>query len=80
MDLTSKLVTIIYLQTFFLILKCVFMYIYSISDVSAVQSKPCEAIEDPINEEDKDTTSCLARVSSDTLLPKYNEQLQQSNS
>jgi hypothetical protein len=51
-----------------------------VSDVSAVQSKQSEDIEDPVNEEDKDTTSCLAKVSSDTLLPKYNEQLQQSNS
>jgi hypothetical protein len=51
-----------------------------VSDVSTVQFKQSEDIEDPVNEEDKDTTSCLAKVSSDTLLPKYNEQLQQSNS
>jgi hypothetical protein len=56
------------------------LYVADVSDVSAVQSKQSEDIEDPVNEEDKDTTSCLSKVSSDTLLPKYNEQLQQSNS
>ncbi|KAE7998309.1 hypothetical protein FH972_002867 [Carpinus fangiana] len=52
----------------------------AVSDVSAVQSKQSEDIEDPVNEKDIDTTNYLAKVSSDTLLPKYNEQLQQSNS
>jgi hypothetical protein len=54
------------------LLKSLF-YVADVSDVSAVQSKQSEDIEDPVNEEDKDTTSCLSKVSSDTLLPKYNE-------